>query len=132
MLYQPPGFFAVLLILITTSFLKKLNSLFWFDKNDVIKASSALHLCLLLRRLSYPNRLWDLQEQFGKQLSTLCKLLAVICKYIYTKWGHLLLDLGSNKWFTAELMKEFADVIQAKVHQSEIVLASLMACKRNL
>lgn len=71
-------------------------------------------MCLLLRRFSYPNRLKELQNQFGMQYSSLSKLLKVICQFIYKKWGKLLLNFGENKWFTRGVQIEFASLVHSK------------------
>lgn len=71
-------------------------------------------LCLLLRRFVYPNRLKELQEEFGLHFTSLSKLLQVIIDFVYGKWGTLLLNIHENKWFTLNYQKELAAMVHAK------------------
>lgn len=71
-------------------------------------------MCLLLRRFAYPNRLKDLQNEFGPQYSSLSKLLKHICHFVYIKWSKLLLNSRENKWLTEHYLQEIATLVHAK------------------
>lgn len=72
-------------------------------------------LCLVLRFFfGYPNRLKNLQNEFGLQYSTLSKLLKLVCKFVYQKWKKLLGNIGKNKWLTREFLQEVAAIVHAK------------------
>lgn len=61
-------------------------------------------LCILLRRLAYPNRLFDLEGIFGRHSSTLSSVANIIMGHINDKFGHLLSDMNNHGWLTlAEL-----------------------------
>lgn len=106
--------------------------LFRFEKEDIFTLYRALKmperwvtsdrhtiggvegLCLLLRRFAYPNRLMELQNEFGLQYSTLSKLLKHITNFVYQRWSKLLLTFGENKWLTREFLQELAAIVHAK------------------
>lgn len=69
---------------------------------------------MLLRRFGYPNRLKDLQSEFGLQYSSLSKLLKHICNFVYKRWKKLLSNVGENRWLTNEFLREVAVVVQEK------------------
>lgn len=61
-----------------------------------IKVPGSLALLILLKRLSYPNRLSDLSIFFGKSKSYLSQVINYLCVHIDTSFGHLL-QLHSGK-----------------------------------
>lgn len=75
-----------------------------------IKVSGKEALCMCLRRLSYPNRLCDLQREFGRAESTISLLTNDIMRHIVGTFGHLLEELKANKWLTQGTLKSLADV----------------------
>ncbi|XP_063912768.1 uncharacterized protein LOC135129532 [Zophobas morio] len=103
-----------------------------FDKEDIVKLHRALQLphrfetedrhiiggveglCLLLRRFAYPNRLKELQNEFGLQYSSLSKLVKLICHFVYMRWSKLLLNFEENKWLTTDFLKELALLVHEK------------------
>ena len=84
------------------------KKLFRFHKNDLLNLSQYLHipekvigengshekgiiaLCMLLRRLSYPNRLYDLQYTFGRSESEISVILKATLNHLYDNFNHLL------------------------------------------
>jgi hypothetical protein len=84
------------------------------SKNINIILTGVEGLCLLLRRFAYPNRLKELQSEFGLQYSSISKLLKSVCHFVYNKWGRLLLNFGENTWLTREFLQTVAAVVQAK------------------
>lgn len=67
-------------------------------------------LCILLRRLSYPNRLLDLEVMFGRPKSTLSLVISAALNHIYDTWNHLLSDLN-QPWIDFQI---YSDVIHRK------------------
>lgn len=73
--------------------------------------SGDLGLCILLRRLAYPNRLVELQSVFGLSTPSLSQISNTVLDIIYQQKGHLLQDLRNLNWLTEERLKRFAEVI---------------------
>lgn len=71
-------------------------------------------LCILLRRLAYPNRLCDLVSIFQRGVSDLSRISNGVCLFIYNRWGHLLRDFTNAAWFTPERVQLYADAISRK------------------
>ena len=65
-------------------------------------------LCVLLRRLSYPNRLGDLSEFFGRSISELSYIFNGILDFVYNAHSHLLTDLNQT-WLSPANLQVFAD-----------------------
>ena len=56
-------------------------------------------LCILLRRLAYPNCLKDLESLFGRGVSQLSVIVKVVLSIICDNWHHLL-DTLPTAWLT--------------------------------
>ncbi|CAN7943582.1 unnamed protein product [Ixodes hexagonus] len=105
---------------------------FRFNKEDLPALTSALRvpevvttaqriavpgqeaLCILLRRLSYPNRLCDLEEMFGRHSSTLSSVTTNMLRHLTTTFRGLTADLSSHAWLTRSSLEEFAEAVHAK------------------
>uniref|UniRef100_A0A8D9B1E4 Uncharacterized protein n=1 Tax=Cacopsylla melanoneura TaxID=428564 RepID=A0A8D9B1E4_9HEMI len=60
-------------------------------------------LCILLRRLAYPNRWTDLEPIFGLSAPYMSKIGNIVLDIIYEEKGRLLLqDLRNLHWLTEE------------------------------
>ena len=70
-------------------------------------------LCILLRRLVYPNRLSDLETLFGRPKSTLSLIINHTLDFIYDRHGYLLSSLD-QPWFQQEALEAYAATIHAK------------------
>ena len=70
-------------------------------------------LCILLRRLVYPNRLSDLETLFGRPKSTLSLIINHTLDFIYDRHGYLLSSLD-QPWFQQEALEAYAAAIHAK------------------
>lgn len=68
-------------------------------------------LCVLLRRLAYPNRWFDLVKLFGRTSAELSLVCTFMVEHITETFGHLLLSMD---WLTEEDFQQFASAIQAK------------------
>ncbi|KAH7979302.1 hypothetical protein HPB49_009003 [Dermacentor silvarum] len=66
-------------------------------------------LCLLLRRLAYPNRWCDLQEIFGLHTSVMSSVSSQVVTHITATFGHLLEDMNNHSWLSSECLRDFAD-----------------------
>ena len=69
-------------------------------------------LCVLLKRLSYPNRLGDLSEIFGRSISELSYTFNGILDFVDNAHSHLLTDLNQT-WLSPANLQVFADAIHA-------------------
>ena len=67
-------------------------------------------LCILLRRLAYPNRLKDLESLFGRGVSELSVIVNLVLSIIYDNWHHLL-DTLPTAWLTTIRLREGADAV---------------------
>jgi len=70
-------------------------------------------LCILLRRLVYPNRLSDLETLFGRPKSTLSLIVNYTLDFIYDRHGYLL-SMLDQPWFQQEALETYATAIHAK------------------
>lgn len=70
-------------------------------------------LCILLRRLSYPNRLDDLSAFFGRTKTELSMLFNITLDHVYREFGHLLSTLQQDL-LRPEKLREYADAIHEK------------------
>ena len=69
-------------------------------------------LCMVLRRFSYPNRLFDLEKFFGRPLSTLSLVINETVKILYDSHAHRLMNL-QQPWIS-DRIQSYADAIHAK------------------
>lgn len=76
-----------------------------------VKVSGFEGLLILLRRLSYPNRLHELENVFNRDISVLSRTANFMADFIYRKFRHLVVSLGSHLWLTEECLERFANII---------------------
>ena len=69
-------------------------------------------MCILLRRLSYPNRLSDIEPMFGRPQSTLSLIISSTVESIWDRHHHRLASLD-QPWLLRNL-QSFADAIHDK------------------
>lgn len=67
-------------------------------------------LCLVLRRLAYPNRWCDLQEVFGLHTSVMSSVSSLVIRHITAQFGHLLEDVNNHSWLSPGCLSNLADV----------------------
>lgn len=67
-------------------------------------------LCILLRRLAYPNRLVDLERFFLMGKSALSAVAIWMTSHLNTVKGHLIKDLGRLTWLDAGKLAHYAEV----------------------
>lgn len=67
-------------------------------------------LCILLKRLAYPNRLDDMRRQFGLSTSTLSRVINATVRLICDNWFHLLNDLNNLQWLNQNRFQLYAEV----------------------
>lgn len=68
-------------------------------------------LCILLRRLAYPNRLFDLVTLFGLSIPYLSVIVNEVMKIIFNNKGHLLKELKSLFWLNEDNLKYYSKVL---------------------
>lgn len=106
--------------------------MFRFHKNDFDDLCSALlvpqeittaqnvrlcgreALCVLLRRLAYPNRWCDLEGIFGRHSSVMSSATSRLISHILSTFGHLLTDVNNHEWMSLASLKEFAGAVEDK------------------
>ncbi|CAG7819949.1 unnamed protein product, partial [Allacma fusca] len=65
-------------------------------------------LCILLRRLCYPNRLGDLVKTFSRDTTAMSRIFRWMLNYIFDNYGHLVTTLN-HSWLSKENLKNFAE-----------------------
>lgn len=70
-------------------------------------------LCLLLRRLAYPQRLHDDEELFGYSSPELSMFFNLALYHVHDMFGHLLTSL-EQEWMTSAEIKSWANAITEK------------------
>ena len=107
------------------------KTLFRFEKADIPRlmrafripdqniGSNQIHysgiegLCVVLRRLSYPNRYHDIIPIFGRSKGELCIIFNEVLTLIHNNFGNLLSNLNQT-WLASENLSMFADAIHNK------------------
>lgn len=77
-----------------------------------IKEPRVTALCMLLRRLSYPARLSDVEMQFGWEKTRYSRITRTTAMLIYGRWKHLLRFDSAR--LTPEKLQSYADAVQRK------------------
>lgn len=67
-------------------------------------------LCILLRRLAYPNRLVDLEPLFGLSSSAISNIVNHVVNVIIQNKGHLLENLGNITYFNRGKLQIYSQV----------------------
>ncbi|KAJ6642616.1 hypothetical protein Bhyg_07569, partial [Pseudolycoriella hygida] len=98
---------------------------FRFPKNDIKTLTAALKvpkiiilknrikfkgtegMCILLRRLAYPNRLVDLVKTFNRDKGSLSRIFIFMLTWIYNHYGKRLHSLQQN-YISPSLLEELA------------------------
>ncbi|ETV90675.1 hypothetical protein H310_14569 [Aphanomyces invadans] len=57
------------------------------SRNRVLRDEA---MCILLSRMAFPTRLFDMSRTFGRSRSVLCDVFLHVLNEIYDCWGHLL------------------------------------------
>ena len=73
-------------------------------------------LCLVLARLSNPNRNFDLEHDFRRGRADLSVIFNETLGFLYRQWRHLFEDLGhhTGHWLTPARLQELAQAVEAK------------------
>ena len=61
-------------------------------------------LCILLRRLSYPNRLHDLEKEFGTDASVLSRIFNMVLDYVYDHFCNRF-KTPNQSWITSDVLQ---------------------------
>ena len=67
-------------------------------------------LCILLRRLAYPNRLVDLEMLFGYSYRALSSIINKTMRIVLDNKGHLLQNLANHAWLDEEKLRQYSHV----------------------
>nr|CAH7726108.1 unnamed protein product [Callosobruchus chinensis] len=105
---------------------------FRFEKGDIPRLVAALKipdviqtraghvatgveaLCMTLKRLAYPNRLEDIRIFFnGRSSSAICEITNFVITFVENTFGHLLVDLRSHHWLTADKLQQYSNAVAA-------------------
>ncbi|KAG2888217.1 hypothetical protein PC119_g22127 [Phytophthora cactorum] len=74
------------------------------------KAHKTEAVCILLARLSYPNRNYDMMQRFGRSPSALSRLFSHIVFYAYDRYQEI---IYFQKRVCAERIQMYCDVVHA-------------------
>lgn len=80
------------------------------DVDDIFWALATEAICILLRRLAYPNRWTDLEVMFGLSSKSLAAIANEIMHIIFNNNGGLLSNLEYNTWLDDNRMILYAQV----------------------
>lgn len=70
-------------------------------------------ICILLRRLSYPNRWCELKSVFGRKEPEMSIIYTEVQNHTFDTFDHLVTSLD-QPWLTAPFLHQYAHVINAK------------------
>ncbi|XP_077498715.1 uncharacterized protein LOC144109799 [Amblyomma americanum] len=71
-------------------------------------------LCITLRRLSYPNRLCELEQVFGRHYSVISSVTSSVLSHIEISFGHLLKDVNNHSWLDLPAIEAFSQAVHFK------------------
>ena len=91
-----------------------LNMPFEFSSPCRSSWSSIEGLLVLLRRLTYPARLGDLCEEFGRSKAGLSIVFNYTLLWIWETWGDLITEPLTKPYLTAERVASYEDAIRRK------------------
>lgn len=83
-------------------------------------------LCILLRRLAYPNRLHDLRKMFGGNICEISRTINFMLSHIFLKFKHLV-ETVDHEWVDLESFAEVRKLIL--IINNYIVLVIFMTCR---
>ncbi|KAL1446180.1 hypothetical protein MTO96_028884 [Rhipicephalus appendiculatus] len=66
-------------------------------------------LCMTLRRLSYPNRLCELQLLFNRHSSVISSVVSTLLAHMEYHFNHLLADLKTHRWLNLIALENFSE-----------------------
>ncbi|KAF0703626.1 hypothetical protein AaE_015294 [Aphanomyces astaci] len=75
-------------------------------------------ICILLSRMAFPTRLFDMARTFGRSRPVLCDLFLHVLNEIYDRWNHLL-------YFNYKLLQRNVDRYCAAIHRKGSPCASV-------
>jgi hypothetical protein len=78
-------------------------------RNNVDRTTA---LCILLRRLAYPNRLKDLTLLFGLSPQSLSQIINTTTNIIMENKGNLLENLQANQWLDRNRLQYYAQAVR--------------------
>ncbi|XP_031338915.1 uncharacterized protein LOC116167616 [Photinus pyralis] len=88
------------------------KSVFQVDKCFVCIGETAL--CIMLKRLTYPNRLKDLTVMFGLSPQSPSQIINHMLSHLVAEYGHLLDNLQNNRWLDEGRLQYYAHAVQTK------------------
>lgn len=106
----------------------KFLELFRFDRDDIdelrtllrvpekvmstqcVRVSGMEAFCMTMRRLAYPNRLCELEVEFGCHGTVTSSVVNKVLAHIEYYFTHLLSDMKSHRWMNPSQLQEFAEV----------------------
>ncbi|KAH7984598.1 hypothetical protein HPB52_022872 [Rhipicephalus sanguineus] len=71
-------------------------------------------LCMTLRRLSYPNRLCELELLFNRHSSVISSVVFTVLAHMEYHFNHLLADLTKHLWLNLIALENFSEAVHAK------------------
>ena len=104
---------------------------FRFYKHDIKKLQELLHvpqtivlpsrvtvngteaLCIMLKRLAYPNRYGDLMAIFPRSNCSLSQIFNFMIKHVLQKKGHVLTDVN-QPWLSIECIRKLSETLVSK------------------
>jgi len=90
----------------------KLPEVITSEGNEIVEPARD-PLCMLLARLTYPNRYTVLRLKFGWEVTRISRIQAAVQDIILETWKHLL-EFDEER-LIPEKLQEYADVINAKI-----------------
>ncbi|KAH7935331.1 hypothetical protein HPB52_006301 [Rhipicephalus sanguineus] len=69
-------------------------------------------LCMTLRRLSYPNRLCELELLFNRHSSVISSVVSTVLAHMEYHFNHLLADLTKHRWLNLIALENFSEAVE--------------------
>ena len=89
-------------------------------------------MLVMLRRLSYPNKLREMTEEFGRAKAALSLIFNEILLWFTAPWCHLLENPFVRPYFTPALVNPYVDAFAAKAQVNLRVLGFIDGTLRRI
>ncbi|KAL3195235.1 hypothetical protein MRX96_045705 [Rhipicephalus microplus] len=93
-----------------------------------VRVSGREALCMTLRRLAYPNRLWELELFFRRHSSVISSVVSKVLAHIDYYFAHLLADLTVHRWLNLQSLELFSQRIPSYEHATGIRRLEVLDC----
>jgi hypothetical protein len=86
----------------------------WMRTPERDSFSSEEGFLILLNRMAYPDRLFNVGRKFGRGKGQMSRIFKCVLRWVHGHWGHLLTMAGAAASLSRERLAEFARAVKNK------------------